>query len=293
VVVGVNQQQASKLAGIDIPYSGLFFKDGAWVYPHTWCLKLLAHENITVLENTQAEKIVRLDTTIADNNNWLVHTNVSDGTSSTGVSSQVLIVCNANGAKLLDHLSFLPTKPVAGQVTQLTPQAINLNTVLCGDHYVAPSHNGQLNFGASYRIKSDNTEILASYNETNIENLKSAFPSIGDQLDLSVNPTGRASVRCTSPDYTPIAGPICDELFFMNDFSELKKNRKWKFKQQAKFVSGLYINIAHGSRGLTSAPLCAELITAYITGEPLPMPKAQADMLNPNRFLVNNIIKSK
>ncbi len=293
VVVGVNQQQASKLAGIDIPYSGLFFKDGAWVYPHAWCSKLLANENITVLENTQVEKIVKLENTGTDNNNWLVHTKITDGINNSGITSQALIVCNANSAKLLDHLSFLPTKPVAGQVTQLTAQAINLNTVLCGDHYVAPSHNGQLNFGASYRIKSDNTEILASENEANIENLKSAFPSIGDQLDMSVSPTGRASVRCTSPDYTPIAGPICDELLFIDDFSKLKKNRKWKFKQQARFVSGLYINIAHGSRGLTSAPLCAELIAAHITGEPLPMPKAQADMLSPNRFLVNSIINSK
>jgi tRNA 5-methylaminomethyl-2-thiouridine biosynthesis bifunctional protein len=71
----------------------------------------------------------------------------------------------------------------------------------------------------------------------------------------------------------------------------LKKNRKWKFQKPATFISGLYLNIAHGSRGLTSAPLCSELITAQITGEPIPMPKEQANMLNPNRFLVNTVTK--
>jgi tRNA 5-methylaminomethyl-2-thiouridine biosynthesis bifunctional protein len=293
VVVGVDKRQASELAGINIPYAGLFFKDGAWVYPHAWCLKLLEHENITLLENTQADKVARVNNKDSDNNNWLVSTNIASDTESSSVSSRILIICNANDAKLLNHLSFLPTKPVAGQVTQLTSQKINLKTVLCGDHYVTPSHNGQLNFGASYRIKSNSIEVLPSDNEANIENLESTFSSIGEQLDLSVKPTGRASVRCTSPDYTPIAGPICDEKFFISNFSELIKNRKWKFQKQAKFIDGLYINIAHGSRGLTSAPLCAELIVAYITGEPLPMPKAQADMLNPNRFLVSNMIKRK
>jgi tRNA 5-methylaminomethyl-2-thiouridine biosynthesis bifunctional protein len=292
VVIGVDKLQASKLAGIHIPYSGLFFKDGAWVYPNAWCSKLLDHKNITLLENTQAEKLTRINND-SKNNNWLVSTNIANHSENSSISSGVLIICNANDAKLLDHLSFLPTKPVAGQVTQLTSQTINLNTVLCGDHYVTPSHNGQLNFGASYRIKSDSTEILVSDDEANIKNLELAFPSVSEQLDLSVKPKGRASVRCTSPDYTPIAGPICDENFFMNNFFELKKNRKWKFQKQAEFIDGLYINIAHGSRGLTSAPLCAELIVAHITGEPLPMPKAQADLLNPNRFLVNKIIKNK
>jgi tRNA 5-methylaminomethyl-2-thiouridine biosynthesis bifunctional protein len=283
VVIGVNRQQASDLAGIDIPYPGLFFKDGAWVYPQAWCKQLLNHQNITLLENTQAEKITQLDS----DNRWLVElTSKADD-----IQSQVLVICNANDASLLDHLSFLPTKPVAGQVTQLPAQSLKLNTVLCGDHYVAPAHNGQLNFGASYRIKSDNTDVLESDNSANIDNLTSSFASIQDQLNLAVEPIGRASVRCTSPDYTPIAGPICDSQLFLEDFARLKKNRKWKFQQPAKFIEGLYINIAHGSRGLTSAPLCSELITAQITGEPLPMPKEQANMLNPNRFLVNEITK--
>lgn len=167
-----------------------------------------------------------------------------------------------------------------------------LNASSTIDHYVTPTHNQDLNFGASYRIKSDNVNVLESENHSNLENLATCFPSIDNQIDKLAEPIGRASVRCTSPDYTPIAGAVCDESYFLDNFSELKKNRKWKFQKPAKFIEGLYVNIAHGSRGLSSAPLCAEMIVAQITGEPLPLPKTQVNMLNPNRFLVNKVIKS-
>lgn len=278
----VSKQQASDIAGIDIPYSGLFFNEGAWVYPKAWCNALLKHGNITVLENTKAVELIQ-DTT---NSIWDIKLN-----NGKQLNTQIVIVCNANNAHLIDALSFLPTKPVSGQVTKIANQNVTLKTVLCGDHYVAPSHHGNLNFGASYRIKSDSTNIIQSENTDNINNLISSFPAIESQLSLDEETTGRTSVRCTSPDYTPIVGPICDKAAFMKDFTELKKNKKWKFQKQAEFLTGLYVNIAHGSRGLSSAPLSAEIIASQITGEPLPASKEQIDLINPNRFLVNEIIK--
>lgn len=285
VVIPVNQQQASEIAGADIPYPGLFFKKGAWVYPTSWCQALIKHDNIQLLENTQVKSIQNIHVP-GQTAVWSVNTE------SQSYKSDVIVVCNANDATQFKALNFLPTKPVSGQVTQLSKQNIQLKTVLCGDHYVTPTHNQDLNFGASYRIKSDNVDVLTSENQSNIENLETCFPSIASQLDKHVNPVGRTSVRCTSPDYTPIAGPVCEPLHFLENFSELKKNRKWRFQKPAAFMEGLYVNIAHGSRGLSSAPLCAELIAAQITGEPLPLPKAQVNMLNPNRFLVNKVIKS-
>jgi len=53
----------------------------------------------------------------------------------------------------------------------------------------------------------------------------------------------------------------------------------------------LYVNLGHGSRGLTSAPICAELVAAQINDEPWPMAKKLAHIVNPNRFLVKGLIK--
>ena len=40
-------------------------------------------------------------------------------------------------------------------------------------------------------------------------------------------------------------------------------------------------------KGLCTAPLCAEMITAMISGEPYPVQKDIIEALHPNRFLVD------
>ena len=98
-------------------------------------------------------------------------------------------------------------------------------------------------------------------------------------------------MRCTTPDYVPIVGSVCNELVFKQRFAELNKSKHWRFFEAAPFLKGLYLNIGHGSRGLSSAPLCAELIAAQMNNEPWPITKSQTQMLSPNRFLVSQVIK--
>jgi len=282
VVKPVTAKEASGIAGCQIDHPGLFFKDGAWVHPKSWCERLLDHKNITLMDHCTVTSL-SYDPT----NGWQVEIN-----SESTLQSDIVVICNGDDAKRFTSLDFLPTKPVSGQVTQIPHQDIQLKTVLCGDHYVTPTHNRNLNFGASYRLNTANCDVLNEENQSNLDNLSDQFPSVAAQLSDEYTSTGRASVRCTSPDYTPIVGAVCDAQHFQETFTALKKNRKWRFETSAKYQPGLYLNIAHGSRGLSSAPLSAELIIASITGEPIPMPKAQMDMLSPNRCLVNKVIKS-
>jgi tRNA 5-methylaminomethyl-2-thiouridine biosynthesis bifunctional protein len=52
---------------------------------------------------------------------------------------------------------------------------------------------------------------------------------------------------------------------------------------------GAYAAFALGSRGLTFAPLAAELIAARIEGEPLPIESALADAVDPARVLLQRL----
>lgn len=70
-----------------------------------------------------------------------------------------------------------------------------------------------------------------------------------------------AGVRCASPDRLPLVGPVDPS-------------------QQA----GLWINTAMGSRGLSFAVLCAELLAARLHHEPLPLDKRMAQALSAQRF---------
>lgn len=70
-----------------------------------------------------------------------------------------------------------------------------------------------------------------------------------------------AGVRCVSPDRLPVVGPL-DETD----------------------APGLWLCTAMGSRGLTFAVLCGELLAACLAGEPLPMEKRLAQQLLASRF---------
>ena len=48
--------------------------------------------------------------------------------------------------------------------------------------------------------------------------------------------------------------------------------------------NGIYINTGHGSRGSTSAPLCAEIIADFIDNKPLPVENAVKAALGVDRF---------
>jgi tRNA 5-methylaminomethyl-2-thiouridine biosynthesis bifunctional protein len=75
------------------------------------------------------------------------------------------------------------------------------------------------------------------------------------------------------------------------DGANLTKNpvRPSASTESLPWVSGLYINAAHGSKGFTSAPLCAELLASIICHQPLPVSNELAYQLNPNRFLLKTL----
>jgi len=75
--------------------------------------------------------------------------------------------------------------------------------------------------------------------------------------------------RCQSIDFLPLCGPL--------PVATDNPHRP---------AQGLYLNVAHGSRGITGTPLCAELIADMICAQPLPMDQEMIDALAPARFIV-------
>ena len=67
--------------------------------------------------------------------------------------------------------------------------------------------------------------------------------------------------RCVSHDRLPLVGPA-----------------------NAGGENGLWMCLAMGARGLTFAALCAELLAGRLMGEPLPLPKRLARLLDAQRL---------
>ena len=102
---------------------------------------------------------------------------------------------------------------------------------------------------------------------------------------------GRAAFRCTSPDYLPIDGPLADRQAFVDTDAALSRDARQVPAVPCPWLDGLYINSGHGSRGLITTPLAAEVLAAWLDDEPLPVPRGVAEACHPNRFVMRNLIR--
>jgi tRNA 5-methylaminomethyl-2-thiouridine biosynthesis bifunctional protein len=89
---------------------------------------------------------------------------------------------------------------------------------------------------------------------------------------------GRAGWRLHSDDRLPIAGALSCAV--MSPGQRLDQARLLPRE------SGLFVLTALGARGLTLAPLLAQLVAAQASGTPWPLEQDLADAVDPGRWLV-------
>ena len=104
---------------------------------------------------------------------------------------------------------------------------------------------------------------------------------------------GRANYRCTSRDYLPMVGPVPDVSAFLQSFEPLRSNANKKLDQFGTYLPNLYVNCSLGSRGLSYAPLTAELIASEISGELPPLERDLRLAMHPARFIIRDLKRRK
>jgi tRNA 5-methylaminomethyl-2-thiouridine biosynthesis bifunctional protein len=118
--------------------------------------------------------------------------------------------------------------------------------------------------GASFDRDVSNDDIKAADQLALLGRLRHLLPATADSLTPALE-DGQArawvGVRCASPDHLPLVGAL-DETA----------------------LPGVHVCTALGSRGLTFALLCAELLAAWLHDEPLPVEKRLAGSLRTSRF---------
>ncbi len=63
-----------------------------------------------------------------------------------------------------------------------------------------------------------------------------------------------------------------DATRFAAVYAQLSHDATLELDAPSPWLDGLYVNTAHGSRGLVTAPLSGELLAAYLDDEPAPLP---------------------
>jgi tRNA 5-methylaminomethyl-2-thiouridine biosynthesis bifunctional protein len=100
---------------------------------------------------------------------------------------------------------------------------------------------------------------------------------------------GRVSVRATTQDHMPMVGALANKSDFLSAYERLKHgDRRFKYSQ-ATYHPGLYVSLGHGSHGLSTAMLSAEIIACLAAGEPLPVSSDLYHAIHPSRFWLRQL----
>lgn len=177
----------------------------------------------------------------------------------------VVFAC-AYGSAFIEHLSWIPIEKIKGELGIIkTPKGLT-NQVMCYDGYVVPLPHNKSLIGATYEHNAH--DETPSYTTSN--DLYKRLQNYQDLPDLKEEDyeSGRVCFRTTSPDRLPIVGPI-------------------------EPSSNIYVSLGHGSRGLVSTPLSAELISQMIFNEPLSMENDLTEEVLPIRYRLRSIRRNK
>ena len=282
----VDKSEAEARSGITLTSGGLFFPEGGWVHPPALCRAHAAHANIELHLHREVVELRR------NGDQWQAW----DGDKLLA-TAPVVILAGAADIKRFPASADLPLKRIRGQITRLpqTEASQTLRTVVCAEGYVAPPRLGEHTLGASFDFKNDDLSITTADHLGNLHYMQEISDDLLERLGapnlVPEDLQGRAAFRCTSPDYLPIVGPLADKEAFTQTYAALSKDARQVPDAPCPWLEGLYINSGHGSRGLITAPLCAELLAAWLTDEPLPLPRSVAEACHPNRFMLRELIR--
>ena len=138
---------------------------------------------------------------------------------------------------------------------------------------MTPAVGGWHSVGAS----DDDHDDPALRADSQRDNLAKVGSLMGDErIGLAAPLEGRVGFRCVAPDRLPLVGalPAAQHGAGVERLREIVRH------------PGLYGLLGYASRGLTWAPLAAELLASQLHGDPLPLEADLATALDPARFIL-------
>jgi tRNA 5-methylaminomethyl-2-thiouridine biosynthesis bifunctional protein len=242
-------ETASAKAGFPLQHPALFFPDSGWLSPPELCALYAAHPNITVATLNDVQGFVQ------DGSGWRLVTEAPQRT------FDLVVLANSSEAGLFKGLEHLPLISNRGQV-DVYPAASDsaIQTVICGQSYLVPGNTVQC-VGGSYYLGDESESAITARHDWHLEQLRDCSPALGTALANRTPLLQRRASRCITPDRLPLVGTL-DVVQYPN----------------------LYLNLAHGSHGLTRTPFCAAWLTSQINATPPPCLPVLGELLNPGRY---------
>lgn len=288
LINGVSQQEAENIAGVSLECGGLFMPLAGWINPaslvHALADACQTHPHFSLNLSSPIHHLQRSDST------WQLTL-----AEEQKVQTDVVIFATGHVSANVPELAALPFQSVRGQVEIVESQGEleNLKTVLCHKGYLTPALHGSHALGATFVKNDDDVTYRHEEEHTNLATLAKTLPNTPWTNNIKTSQTGRASIRCTTPDHLPLFGSVPNVVEQKSQYQDLYKALAHHKYPYPEVQENMYLLSGLGSRGICTSPLLSEALACQISGKPLPLSQPQLNGLSPNRFLVRQLIRRK
>jgi tRNA 5-methylaminomethyl-2-thiouridine biosynthesis bifunctional protein len=246
-----------RAAALEPSHAAWWHENAAWIEPAALVRSWLRAAGVRFTGGAAIQRIVR------EGDAWVLEG--PDGARLAQAPLVVVAAALASGPLLAGRVQ---VHPVRGQVTWAPhgDDAAGLPSFPVNGHghflpRVPLVERGAWITGSTYGRGDADASIRSEDHAANLQRVREALPRAAAVMQAAAargETRSWSGVRCASSDRRPLVGQV---------------------------APGLWVSTAMGSRGLTFAALCGELLAARLHGEPLPLPSKLAEALDVGRQL--------
>ena len=272
----VSAEDIAELTGCTPRCGGIHYLRGGWLNPGAVCHALLAHPRITLKEGCG-----RLALGHAPDGAW----QVLDGGGKVIDSAPIAILATAYDVTCQSTTDWLPLNLIRGQTTHIPScdALAKLKVSICDKGYLPPARAGLHCAGSSFGPGDADSDERPQEHAQNIGMMLSALPDL-TLTEPTAGWQGHVAHRCNSNDYLPVAGVVPDLPAFNAAYDRLRHDRKRLIDVPCPTLNGLGVLTSLGSRGLSAAPLAAEVLADQLLGGIPAVPRYLQRAIAPARF---------
>jgi tRNA 5-methylaminomethyl-2-thiouridine biosynthesis bifunctional protein len=293
----ISADEATSAAGTSLsnttnPEGAIFVRDAATTRPAETVRALLAHPAITLHEHAPVARLRHTD------DGWHVDTE-----SGRTFDTNIVVIATAGipaaalpdmpEALASDALPSIPFNATRGQLSTLAfddafagASAVPL-TVVSANGFAMPPVDGALCAGATYERERLSTGPTPHDDAVNLGHIERLLPALAT---CTPNRRGAwAGIRTSVNDHCPVIGPVIADAQFRESFARLPHGPFAAAWPDAPLLPGLFVTLAHGSRGTSTVFLAAELIADMVCGTPRCITDDLLPAVLPQRFLVREL----
>lgn len=279
----------------------IFYPNAGWVDLSSFVQNLLdqshafASVNLDVFADTSVTKIIQ-----GNNNTWQLGL---DSENKTLITADAIVLATGvneilNGkiefdSKLEKSLNFFIFKYMQflkGHLSLLDSDSLNLNYSLFLDKCYMLQKQKKIIFGSSFDKDDKSLKIDRTVLGKNADFYTKFIPNF---KDVKCKITGQVGFRVFVRDHMPMIGAIPDYDIFNEFYFSKNSSHMPDAFVEAQYLPNFFISNAQGSRGLISSTIAAEIISAEILGNPLPLPSNLYYAVHPARLAITDWKRKK